>query len=74
MALTNGDLKNIKDLIGVTVDEVIEKKGVVTKDMLDNLPTKNEFYEYMDKVIGEIKTVRESQEILTEKVYKDHES
>jgi len=74
MALTNGDLKNIKDLIGVTVDEVIEKKRVVTKDMLDNLPTKNEFYEYMDKVIGEIKTVRESQEILTEKVYKDHES
>ena len=52
MALTNGDLKNIKDLIGVTVDEVIEKKGVVTKDMLGNLPTKNEFYEYMDKVIG----------------------
>jgi hypothetical protein len=37
--LDNDDLKAIKDVIEVTVEEVIERKGVVTKhaDRLDKL-------------------------------------
>jgi len=73
MALTDEDLKNIKSLIGVTIDEIVEEKELATKDMLSHLPTKTEFYEYMDKIMKEIKAIRVSQEILTAKVYKDHE-
>jgi len=42
--LDANDLKAIKDLMEVTVEEVIEKKGVVTKDYIGNLPTKDELY------------------------------
>ena len=57
----------IKDLdeIEKIVDEKIEEK---TK----NLPTKDEFFTKMDEVMGELKTIRESTEMLTERV-SDHE-
>ena len=59
--LDDSDLKAIKGLIEVTVDEVIEKRELVTKSDLSHLPTKDEFYEKMDEVMGELKAIREEQ-------------
>jgi hypothetical protein len=70
--LDNDDLKAIKDLIEVTVEEVIDKKGVATKDHLGNLPTKDEFYGKMDDVMGELKTIREEVAVLGHQV-SDHD-
>jgi hypothetical protein len=61
--LDNDDLKAIKDLIEVTVEEVIEKKEFVTKSDLSHLPTKDEFYGKMDEVMGELKAIREEQTV-----------
>lgn len=57
--LGDDDLKAIKDLVEVTVDEVLEKREVVTKKDISHLPTKDEFYSKMDEVMGELKTIRE---------------
>jgi len=59
--LDNDDLKAIKGLIEVTVDEVIETKGLVTKEDISHLPTKDELYAKMDEVMGKLKTIREGQ-------------
>ena len=70
--LDHSDLKAIKNLIEVTVDEVIEKREVVTKSDLSHLPTKDDFYEKMDEVMGELKTIREEQTLISHQV-SDHE-
>ena len=46
--LDGNDLKAIKDLIEVTVEEVIDRTEVATKDHIGNLPTKDEFYGTID--------------------------
>ena len=56
-ALDSNDLKAIKELIEVAVEEVIEKKELVTKTDISHLPTKDEFYGKMDEVMGELKGV-----------------
>jgi hypothetical protein len=66
--LDDNDLKAIKDLIEVTVEEVIDKKGVAIKDHIGNLPTKDEFYGKMDQVMGELKTIREEVAVLGHQV------
>jgi hypothetical protein len=66
--LDNDDLKAIKDLIEVTVEEVIEKKELVSKDDISHLPTKDEFYGTMDKVMGELKAIREEVAVLGHQV------
>ena len=58
MSLTNKDFKALGDLI----DQKIEDKAqtlLVTKDEISHLPTKEEFYEREDKLMGELKTIRE---------------
>jgi hypothetical protein len=57
--LDNADLKAIKALIEVTIDE----KELVTKSDISHLPTKDKFYEKMDEVMGELKTIREEQSV-----------
>ena len=61
--LDNDDLKAIKDLVEVTVEETIENKELVTKDDIGHLPTKDDFYGMMDKVMGELKAIREEQAV-----------
>jgi hypothetical protein len=61
--LDNDDFKALKNLMEVTIDEVIETKGLVTKDDVSHLPTKDEFYGKMDEVMGELKTIREEQSV-----------
>ena len=66
----------IKDLMEVTFDERLDdaiENRIATKDDISHLPTKDEFYGKMDEVMGELKVIREGQEILTHKVYEDHE-
>ena len=65
--LDSEDLKAIKALIEVTLDE----KELVTKSDISHLPTKDEFYNKMDEVMGELKTVREEQTLLSHRV-SDH--
>ncbi len=66
--LDNDDLKALKALIEVTIDE----KELVTKSDISHLPTKDEFYGKMDEVMGELKTIREEQAVLSHQV-SDHD-
>lgn len=59
MTLTIKDLDEIEKI----VDEKIEEN---TK----NLPTKDEFFTKMDEIMGELKIIRESTDILTHRVSK----
>jgi hypothetical protein len=70
--LDQEDLKAIQNLIEVTVDEVIEKRELVTKSDLSHLPSKDEFYTKMDEVMGELKTIREEQTVQSQHL-SDHE-
>ena len=68
MALTNTDLKNIKNLMEITFDEKLDdacESSLATKDDIQHLPTKDEFYGKMDEVMGELKAIREEQGILS---------
>jgi hypothetical protein len=69
--LDDADLKAIKGLIEVTIDEAIDTKGLVTKADISHLPTKDEFYEKMDEVMGELKTSREEQTVQSQQL-SDH--
>ena len=66
--LDNDDLKALKDLMEVTIEEAIETKGLVTKKDLSHLPTKDEFYTKMDEVMGELKAIREEQPLQSHKL------
>lgn len=61
--LDSNDLKAIKDLMEVTIEEAIEK----------SLATKDEFYEKMDEAMGELKAIREEVTVLGHQV-SDHEA
>ena len=65
MTLTSEDLKILKDLIGVTIDESLEKK---LDEKLKNFPTKEEFFGKMDEVMKELKGVREETAVLPHQV------
>ena len=69
--LDSDDLKAIKGLMEVTIDEVIETK-LVTKEDLSLLPTKDEFFTKMDEVMGELKTIREEQALQSQHL-SDHD-
>ena len=56
MTLTNGDFKNINELVKATIDE---DETLVRKDDIKRLPTKEEFFDREDKIMGELKAVRE---------------
>ena len=62
MATLDDDvLKAFKDLMQVTIEDANETKGLVTKEDVSHLPTKDDFYTKMDEVLGELKTIREEQ-------------
>ena len=69
--LDGDDLKAIENLIEVTIENAIERKGVATVDHLGHLPTKDEFYGKMDEVMGELKAIREEVAVLGHQV-SDH--
>ena len=59
--LTKRDLDEIEGIVEEKIDEKTK-----------NLPTKDEFYEKMDEVIGELKAMREEHTVLSSQV-SDHE-
>jgi hypothetical protein len=58
MTLTTNDLRLVKDVMKITIDEELDVK---LDEKIGKLPTKDEFYKKMDEVIGELKTIREEQ-------------
>ena len=67
MSLTQKDLDAIKDLVGITIDEVMERK---LDEKLKNFPTKEEFFNRMDEVMSELKVIREETTVLSHQVSK----
>ena len=63
MALTDTDFKHFEKLIKVTIEE---DETLVRKDDIKHLPSKEEFYEREDKIMNELKAVREEISILSD--------
>jgi hypothetical protein len=66
--LDSNDLQAIKELIEVTINEAIEEKGLVTKEDISHLPTKDEFFSKMDEVMGELKAIREEHAVQSPRI------
>lgn len=64
MVLTNKDFQAIGNLVGVVLDEKIEEKGLVTKDDLKYLPTKDEFYEETAKILKKLDDLEVEKDLL----------
>jgi hypothetical protein len=62
---------SVIDAIKEAVSVIVEEKGLVTKDDLNYLPTRDEFNTRMDEVMGELKAIREEQSMLSQHS-KDH--
>lgn len=74
MSLTNNDLKLIKEVMKITVDEELDiKLEEKFNEKLGFLPTKEEFFRMEDKIVGELKAMREEHTMLSHRVYEDHE-
>ena len=61
--LDDQDLKNIKSLIEITLDEKLEEKF---NEKLSHLPDKEEFYKRTDEMMTELKNIREEQTVLAQ--------
>lgn len=67
MSLTNNDLKLIKDVMKVTIDEELHVKlDEKFEEKLKYLPTKDEFFDREDKLMGELKNIREEITMLSD--------
>lgn len=70
MSLTSLDFKKLRVLIeevfDYKFDEKFESSGLVTKDDIKHLPTKEEFYAKEDALMKEIKDSREEQAMLSQ--------
>ena len=65
------DVNSIKAIIRVSLYEAIDEKQIVTKDDIKHLPTKEEFYSGNDKLMKELKAIRENTAVLSQHS-KDH--
>lgn len=78
MALTKKDLDQIKMIVGeviddavslnnakiaLTIDDKVREHQLVTKDDISHLPSKHDFYNKMDEVLGEVVKEREENTI-----------
>lgn len=74
MSLTTNDIKLIKDVMKITIDEELDVKlDEKLDEKLKFLPTKVEFFEQTDKLMKELKDMREEHILLSHKVYENHE-
>ncbi len=55
MPLTKKDLQAIQELMEVSVENVVERK---LEEKLKYLPTRDEFFERMDALAGELKLIQ----------------
>jgi hypothetical protein len=51
MTLADEDIKALKNLMEVTFTETAKEMKIVTKDDINYLPNKDEFYEQTDKIL-----------------------
>ncbi|MBI4157509.1 hypothetical protein HY502_01535 [Candidatus Woesebacteria bacterium] len=75
MTLTDKDLKNIKELMEVTIVEKLDaaiENEIATKSDLSHLPTKEEFFSRTDETMGELKAMREEHIVASGQI-SDHE-
>jgi hypothetical protein len=56
MVLTKNDFEQIRYLIQYEVKIIVKEE---LKEVLGSYPTKDEFYNYMDKLFGEIRDMRQ---------------
>ncbi len=68
MTLTDNDLKAIKNLMEVTVDDAIDTKELVTKKDISHLPTKDEFYEETGKILKRLDDLEAEKDVLSHQV------
>lgn len=74
MSLTTNDIKLIKDVVKITIDEELDVKlDEKLDEKLGSLPTKKEFFEQTDKLMKELKNMREEHTMLSHRVYEKHE-
>lgn len=64
MTMTTDDFNALGDLITQKVEDVFEQKGVVTKEDIKHLPTKEQFYDQSAKIMKELKDIREEKTVL----------
>jgi len=69
--LGNEDLKAIKDLLEVTIEEAIESKGLVTKDDISHVPTKDEFHEQIGEILKRLDNLEEEKDVLSHQISRD---
>lgn len=55
-------LPRIEAMMNLNLEEKLEQKF---NEKLSHLPTKDEFFKAMDKIMGELKTIREEQSMIT---------
>jgi hypothetical protein len=60
--LDNDDLKAVKSLVDVALDEKLDEK---LEDKLSYLPTKDEFYEQTLKILKKLDDLEESMDIVS---------
>lgn len=70
MTLTKLDLKSINQVVKETINENLDRRlgPNLEKDDIKHLPTKDKFYNRMDKESGELKVAREERETLSGQV------
>lgn len=69
--LTSQDIAKIKKALGEEIAVRLDEKlglesGQSLDDKLSHLPSKDQFYEENDKLMGELKAIREEQSLITE--------
>ena len=72
MALTKQDVIQIKSMVEVTLEAKLEEKfnekfAEVNKNF-SHLPTKQEFFDYMDKLMTEVKNSRQEQAVNSHRI------
>lgn len=56
--LTDDQFESLKEFIGLSIDEAIEKRHFITKDDISHLPTKDEFYTETAKIYSEVQATK----------------
>jgi hypothetical protein len=72
MALTDNDLKALKSLMRVTIEETARDLELVTKEDVKHLPTKDEFYEQTGEILKRLDNLEVEKEVLAHHV-SEHE-
>lgn len=71
MSLTKSDKEWVKDVLDITLESVLDKQEQKFEAKIAEI--KDDFYTKIDPVLKEVMAAREECELLSNKVYSDHE-